>query len=258
MNKVQRLASLSLIMVVMLLMITPVHSPAHGAELFLRIGLTKKSFTQASLSAPTVESVIQQYNRCIWDEADAEDVHAVRLSVRIVDSLSWTTPQLRSVIAQVYFTADGRQRTHVFDPDHPSISGHDGNSGWQFREGTLTEQSWHEVANLFWPMNPFLTQVFTRGVKQANIVQTDSGGEPALNVVWDDAREDLIHFDSGSGCLHSLDFTTVRSWMEKDGIRLPSVVEVSRKGGWTRIVLENLEINPEISDSMFIPPHYAQ
>lgn len=258
MNTVKRLASLPFSVAVLLAVIAPVHSTAFATELFLRIGLTQKGVTYASQSAPTVESVIQQYNSCIWDEADAEDIHAVRLSVRIVDSLSWTTPQLRSVIAQVYFTDDGKQRIHVFDPDHPSISGHDGNSGWRFREGTLIEQSWHEVANLFWPMNPFLTQVFTRGVQEASIVQSDSGGEVALNIVWDDGRDDLIHFEGDSGCLHSLDFTIVRSWTENDGLRIPAVVEVSRKGGWTRFILENLEVNPEITDSMFTPPHYAQ
>lgn len=212
-------------------------------------------------TTPTLEKILERYIQSVGGREAFEKLTTRVTVARIVTDLPTRDPPVYEVDTLiVYIKAPNNYLVIQHTPRGSIVEGFDGNTAWKqdIQGKTFDIGLWNKrskwLVDLYYPlllMDYFPDMTF-RGKEVLE-------GHPVYVVDTDDDRAHALYFDVESGLLRRLGFHhEIYDYREIDGVKIPFRIVYGRKGGSSTFILDSVEHNIPINDSLFIIPDSSE
>ncbi len=210
---------------------------------------------------PTLEQILERYIQAVGGcEAFEELVTRVTRARVVTDLPTWDPPVYEVDTLIVYVKTPNKYVVIQRTPRGTIVEGFDGETAWKqdIQGKTFDLGLWNKrskwLVDLHYPlllMDYFPDMTFRcKGVLE---------GRPVYVVDTDDDRAHALYFDVETGLLLRLGFHhEIYDYREIDGVKIPFRIVYSRKGGSSTFILNSVEHNIPINDSLFVMPDSSE
>ena len=207
-------------------------------------------------SLPTLEWILDRYLTAVGGREAIERLTTRTLTGRLVTDLpSRQPPVYETIDFRVLAKTPGRYLFVQVSSPEPRRQGYDGTTCWQLVGDTLDREAQYDrrFAWLVDPHNALRVREYFTDMRVVGESELD--GRASYRVAIDDDESHDLFFDAESGLLVRLGYNReLRDYRAVDGIRYPYRIVVSRKGGSSSYLFDEVVHNLPIDDSEFAPP----
>ncbi len=216
---------------------------------------------------PTLEEILERYIEAVGGREAIELATTRVVRGRLIDDRPYRGP-VQVFALEAYSAVPNQWLCVVRYAEGTHREGFDGESGWrQTAEGVARDNGLGE-AKLAWLLNPqgalrlqdYFPNMVLKGreVLDARAVYDVLGERSVSAYVVETARDSDhydLYFDAESGLLIRIGYYWyLKDYREVDGVKLPTRVIMSRKGGSTTYVFDEVEHNVPVEVARFGAP----
>jgi hypothetical protein len=240
-----------------LLALTPVSSQGGGGRLRVEPAASadsELSDEETSGGLPSLEALLKRYVLAVGGRDAILNLRTRTATLRCVTDLPTRTPPVYEVDSlSVWSRTSGEFLMVHRTPDDVIVEGNDGDELWRIRYGTIATSGFSWGPRDRWLTDPQFPLRLVELFPDMHVVGIDSRGGHTLYTV--DIDGDISHrlgFDVDSGLLTHLGYNReLRDYREIDGVLMPTVVVISRKGGSSTFILDAVSHNQELDQRLF-------
>jgi len=204
---------------------------------------------------PTLEAILDRHIEAVGGRDAIERLTTRVLKGRLVTDLPTRQPPVHESNGFWLYGAPGKYLYIQPSAFGTRREGFDGDVCWSWagRDISLEHHYDRRFAWLVDPQNAIRMQEYFPDMKVVG--ERTLEGRTVYRVDIDDDESHALYFDAETGLLTWLGFNReLRDYREVDGVRVPTEMALSRKGGSSTYVFENIEHNVAIADAKFAPP----
>ena len=235
-------------------------SPETGSWPAMEIEVAGKivaSYEELSYLGP----IIERYIEAAGGREALEKASSRKYTGRLVHDLPWHDPPHEEVPFEGYTEPPDRWIVTFRPSEEPQSMGYDGENGWRHEEDGLIPDPRMARSRMAWCLNPkaplLLDDYFT-GISLNG--KSSYGGRSYYIVEATDGigRRRLLHFDAESGLLVKIGANwELLDYRDVGGVRVPSRIALSRKGGSSTYIFDEIEREAGIAGGTIAMPDPA-
>jgi predicted O-methyltransferase YrrM len=211
---------------------------------------------------PTLEWILERYIQAVGGREAVERLTTRSCKGRYLHDLWYVDPPKVSYPLEAYAKTPDKWTLALQKPDYIEKDGFDGNVGWRQNADRIEHANYNAWSIIGWWLNPDgpiqIQEYFPDLILKKKTVRN----EQAFYVVESTpgyGTKRTLEFNGDSGLLTYVDY----NWMLKDyrpvdGIRFPFSMVLSRKGGSSTFVLDEVMHNVEIDEHLFAMPDASE
>jgi hypothetical protein len=206
----------------------------------------------------TVDQVIGRYIEALGGRESIERLQTRILTGRMITDLpTWKPPVYENYPIVVHAKPPGKSlRTH-YKPGGIVTEGTNGVLSWKRDDGGVSQRDRRFPSRLDWlfdPQGAFRTKTHFPNLELKGI-ETINGKECfVLQPAGMDKAYTALYFDIETGLLVQTGYYRRIEFREVDGVMVPWRISMSRKGGSTKIIIDEVVHNIPIDDGLFAMP----
>jgi len=216
----------------------------------------KQEFQFEALS--TLEQVLERYIRAVGGRVAIEKLTTRVCTGRLIHDLHWRQPPYEVVPFEGY--AKNPDKLFVIEQTSGGIhrEGCDGKTGWRQNADSIEQENQPKRSKFAWLLNPQnalrLSDYFPGMVLKGR----ESLEGRAVYVVEPTGLNEAhcaLYFDIKTGLLIRIGYYwELQDYREVDGVKFPFRIAMSRKGGSSTYVFDEVKHNVPVDDALFTAP----
>jgi hypothetical protein len=207
---------------------------------------------------PTLDRVIERHIEAIGGrEAIARLTSRVTHGRKVTDLPTRNPPVHESDEFWIYAKTPGKYRVAQASNGGTRLEGYDGQVCWRWVGGELDLDAHYDwrFAWLIDPQNALRIKEYFPEMRVVGSRTLD--GRLVYRVDIDEDESHALYFDAETGLLVRLGYNRELSdYRDMDGVLVPLRYSISRKGGSSTYVFDQIEHNVPLEDTVFNPPHH--
>lgn len=209
-------------------------------------------------SAPTLEMILERHVEAVGGHEAIAKLKTRIATGRLVTDLPTREPPVHESNGfRFYAKALGEYRYVQHSPSGTHLDGCSDGVCWR-AAGDEVELDAHYDPRFAWfidPQGPLHMKQYFPDMRVVGSRTLD--GRRVYRVDIDDDESHALYFDAETGLLVRLGYNReLGDYREVDGARVPFRMAISRKGGSSAYILEAIEHNVPLADSLFSPPRH--
>ena len=211
--------------------------------------------TAAAFEAlPTLDRILERYIQALGGREAIEKLRTRACTGRYVDDLSWADPPVQSYPLKALAEVPDRWVITLHGSKGIEQNGYDGRMGWKLNADRIEREdrmirSW--LGFILNPQGPLYIQEYFPGM---TLEAKDALSGRSVYAVKN-KTDKILYFDAETGLLSWIGSAwELRDYREVDGVRFPSRVATSRKGGESYFAFDTVEHNVPFDESQFAFP----
>jgi len=210
----------------------------------------------------TLEQVIEKYIQASGGRENIQKLKSRKSTGRFINNLSWEDPEEGGIPFQAYSKMPDRWEMILHHRNGEQKQGFDGKTGWTMDADRIEKNPEIGYSKLGFLLNPHAPLFIQKYFPELLLVSKDTVNErevyTAKSKILGDAHY-LLYFDSKSGFLNKIGYYwDLQEYKEIDNVLLPTKIVMSRKGGSSTFLFEEIVHNSNINDSTFDIPNAGE
>ncbi len=247
---------------VLSLILLPIFSSFSSAIEFSNIEILcfdndqSKTSEQVNNSVPDVDEILKKYIKLVGGPDKLKKIKTVVVSGTWVTDLSYREPQVTVTAFEMLIQAPDTWYIKHTKPDAVHMEGYDGSHGWKQQENGVSAESRHDMVGLFWMFNPWNILNFNKIYPRNCLAGRNYHQDYPVWVIEATDRDDStisILFDVKTGLIRRSWYADIEEYRDFDGIKFPSSFFFNRKGGYSRLTIDEIKYNIPLDVSEFEP-----
>ena len=213
-------------------------------------------------SLPTLESILERYVEALGGKEAIDKIRTRLLTGKLTHDFPGQNPPITVLPAEVISAGPDKWHLILKTSKGPQQMGFDGEHGWiQDADRILIDsrQARSKLAYLFNPQAAVRLEEFFPQLILKESVRFNGRKEYAVKTAGIGGRQDTLYFDAETGLLNRLgENIVVKDYRRMLGVLHPVHIAVTREGGTSTYLFDDIAANIAIEDKRFAIPDLGE